>query len=293
MQRANGAGEISFSGESLQTPWRRRASLLVEYPPPRRRAEFFGGVGILLVMPSYIHVVVLRLKDDATAEQKASIVEGLRALPAQIPQIQTYRAGLDLGLDPSGCHVGIVGTFESPQDYDVYAKHEAHVGLITTQIKPVIAKRAAVQFTRVRLADPPRQHPGGTTPPALTHCVLLKLKEDATPEQREDILQGLATLPPMISQIQAYRIGPDAGQDPAKFDIAIVGDFNSVEDYKAYGGDAAHIDVITSKIKPFLEERVAVQFSASDSPSDGPAAKRSKDAHEDGDEAAGGGGAGD
>lgn len=153
---------------------------------------------------------------------------------------------------------------------------EAQRALITEQIKPVLSKRAAVQFTQVQLADPPRQHPEGTTPPTITHCVLLKLKEDVTPEQRQDILDGLATLPPIISQIQAYRIGPDAGKDPAKFDIALVGDFNSVDDYKLYGGHAAHIDVITSKIKPFLAERVAVQFSASDCPADMPASKRKK-----------------
>jgi 2-keto-4-pentenoate hydratase/2-oxohepta-3-ene-1,7-dioic acid hydratase in catechol pathway len=229
-------------------------------------------------MPAYVHVVVLKLKDDATAEQKATIVDGLRALPAQIPEIQTYRAGLDLGLDPSGCHIGIVGTFESPEAYAVYAKHEAHVGLIQALIKPVLAKRAAVQFTRLRLADPPRRHPGGTTPPALTHCVLLKLKEDATPEQRQAILDGLGSLPPTIAQIQAYRVGPDAGLDPAKFDVAIVGDFNSVDDYREYAKHEAHVGVITSKIKPFLAERVAVQFSATDSPSDGPATKRSREA---------------
>ena len=42
-------------------------------------------------------------------------------------------------------------------------------------------------------------------------------------------------LPPTITQIQAYRVGPDAGLDPAKFDIAIVGDFPSPAAYKAYG----------------------------------------------------------
>ena len=52
-------------------------------------------------MPSYTHVVGLKLKPTATPEQKASIIDGLRALPAQIPAIQTYRAGADLGLDPS------------------------------------------------------------------------------------------------------------------------------------------------------------------------------------------------
>ena len=93
-------------------------------------------------------------------------------------------------------------------------QHKAHVRLIASQIKPVIEKRAAVQFIQAvsttthslfafpgmfserdyiiappvlklmgvhlkmmdfvqRLATPPRVHPGGTTPPALTHCVLL------------------------------------------------------------------------------------------------------------------------
>jgi hypothetical protein len=126
----------------------------------------------------YVHVVVLKLKPDATAEQKASILDGLAALPSQIPEILTFRVGLDLGLDPSGCHVGAVGTFESVDSYDVYAKHPAHVGVIEEHIKPVLEQRAAAQFT----AD------DGVTdwtasPPPLTHVVLLKLKSRTTPRQ--------------------------------------------------------------------------------------------------------------
>ena len=46
------------------------------------------------------HVVVLKLKPEATAEDKAAILAGLRALPAQIPQIRGYSCGADLGTTP-------------------------------------------------------------------------------------------------------------------------------------------------------------------------------------------------
>ena len=46
------------------------------------------------------HVVVLKLKPEATAEDKAAILAGLRALPAKIPQIRGYSCGADLGTTP-------------------------------------------------------------------------------------------------------------------------------------------------------------------------------------------------
>lgn len=227
-------------------------------------------------MPSFLHVVVLRLNDDTTDEQINSIVEGLRDLPAQIPEIQTYRAGRDVGIDPAKCHIGIVGRFATPEAYQIYAKHPAHTSLITSLIKPVLAKRAAVQFSRVQLENPPRVQPGAI-PPTLTHVVLLRLKEDATMEQRQAILDGLRALPAIIPEIQAYRFGLDVGTDPAKFDISIVADFEGTEPYQAYAKNQAHIDLITEKIKPFLAERVAVQFSAGDVTSIEPDAKRIKE----------------
>eukprot|EP01043_Picozoa_sp_COSAG02_P026499 COSAG02_NODE_1529_length_12087_cov_326.174258_4_plen_997_part_00 len=205
---------------------------------------------------AFTHVVVLKLQEGTAAEKKDAIVAGLRALPKQIPEIRTYRAGVDLGLDPSGCHIGIVGEFDSAEAYNTYAKHPAHTSLIAEQIKPVLAKRAAVQFTPDAAAKLPAH-----TAPALTHCVLLKLKADATAEQRQAIIDGLSALPKEISQIRAYRVGPDAGNDPSKFNIAIVGDFDSESDYQAYAKHDKHTGVIKTLIKPILAERVAVQFS--------------------------------
>lgn len=202
----------------------------------------------------YVHVVVLKVKPGTTADKKEAIVAGVHALKAQIPEIAMVRAGLDLGLDPSGCQLALVATFASAEAYQVYAKHPAHVALITERIKPVLEQRAAVQFSAA--ADP------GAA--GVTHCVLLKMKDDATAAQKEAIIAALSALPGDIPQIKAYRVGADAGTDPAKYDIAIVGDFSSKEDYGDYAKHAKHVNVITSLIKPILAERVAVQFAPVD-----------------------------
>ena len=54
--------------------------------------------------------------------------------------------------------------------------------------------------------------------------------------------------------------GVRAGLDPSGCDIAIVGEFGSVEDYKAYATHPAHTGLIATSIKPLLEARTAAQF---------------------------------
>ena len=146
----------------------------------------------------YVHVVVLKLKPDTSAAQTSAIAAGVLGLKAHIPEIATVRAGVDLNLDPSGCQLALVATFASAEAYAVYATHPAHVALVTEHIKPVLEKRAAVQFTAG--ADPSQA-------PGVTHCVLLKLKDDATAAQKEAIIAALSALPGDIPQIKAYRVG--------------------------------------------------------------------------------------
>ena len=65
------------------------------------------------------HVALLKLKPEATTADKDEIVAGLRRLPSQIPEISAFRAGEDLGLDPSGRSIALVGEFASVDDYKV------------------------------------------------------------------------------------------------------------------------------------------------------------------------------
>jgi hypothetical protein len=95
------------------------------------------------------HAVLLKLQPGTTAEQRAAIVAGLRGLPAKIPEIRTYSVGEQLGEvdDGRNATIGLVATFGSEGDYEVYAKHAEHVAVIKGLILPVIAPggRTALQ----------------------------------------------------------------------------------------------------------------------------------------------------
>ena len=95
------------------------------------------------------HCVMGQLKDDATEEQKQAMVKAMRAMAADIPQIQTLYAGLDLGLADGNHSFCATVDFLTEEDYKIYAKHPAHVKVITECIKPLLkpGSRTAVQFS--------------------------------------------------------------------------------------------------------------------------------------------------
>ena len=94
------------------------------------------------------HVVLLTFVPEATDEQRAAVLDGLRALPALIPEISSYAVGQDLGLAPDTASFGIVAEFATQADWEVYRDHPEHRRVITDLIGPIRAGRAAVQFER-------------------------------------------------------------------------------------------------------------------------------------------------
>jgi hypothetical protein len=92
------------------------------------------------------------------------------------------------------------------------------------------------------------------------HVVVFRFTPDATAEQRQSVVDGLATLPGAIPQIRAYTTGPDAGEVDGNWDFGIVADFDTVEDWRTYTADATHQQVIAEHIRPIIAERAAVQL---------------------------------
>ncbi|HYI63100.1 MAG TPA: Dabb family protein [Acidimicrobiales bacterium] len=92
------------------------------------------------------HVVMIRFVDDATDGQVAALVEGLRALPDQIPEIRSYTVGRDMGLVDGNCDLAVVGQFASAADLRTYLDHPAHVALVADLLEPVSASRTRIQF---------------------------------------------------------------------------------------------------------------------------------------------------
>jgi hypothetical protein len=107
------------------------------------------------------HVVLLKFTAESTPEQKNLVESKLKALPAQIPEIESYTVGQDLDLDPGrNSDLSIVADFKSNEDYLVYASHAQHVGVITEFIKPILAPggRTAIQFSLDGSTERPAKH---------------------------------------------------------------------------------------------------------------------------------------
>jgi hypothetical protein len=92
------------------------------------------------------HVVLLTWIGTATAADRRAVVDGLEALPAVIPEIRSYRVGVDAGLVPHGnSDLVVVADFDDQAGYVVYRDHPQHQDVIARLIRPILASRAAVQ----------------------------------------------------------------------------------------------------------------------------------------------------
>lgn len=91
------------------------------------------------------HVVMFRWKPGTSAAQLAELERGLQALPAQVPEIRSYRYGADARAAEGNFDFAIVADFADVDAWRRYVAHPAHQKLIAERIRPILAERAAVQ----------------------------------------------------------------------------------------------------------------------------------------------------
>ena len=60
--------------------------------------------------------------------------------------------------------------------------------------------------------------------------------------------------------MERYEFGPDAGLAEGNFDFVVVADFDDEAAYGRYASHPAHVALIRDRIRPFISERVAVQY---------------------------------
>lgn len=94
----------------------------------------------------------------------------------------------------------------------------------------------------------------------IRHVVVITWLPEATAEQKQQVSEELATLPPLMTGLRSYTCGPDAGLNQGNPDFAIVADFDDADAYRAYRDHPAHLTVIKSAIAPISDQRKAVQF---------------------------------
>jgi len=94
----------------------------------------------------------------------------------------------------------------------------------------------------------------------LRHVVLFAWTPEATNQQKQRVVEELRTLPPLLSGLRAYHVGPDAAVVEGNADFAIVADFDDAASYLAYRNHPAHRAIVEQVVNPIIKERVAVQY---------------------------------
>lgn len=92
------------------------------------------------------HVVCFRFQPDTDAGQITALADGLRELPAIIPEIAAYRVGPDLGINEGTWDFAVTADFATEADFFVYRDHPEHQARIQALVVPITAERVAVQF---------------------------------------------------------------------------------------------------------------------------------------------------
>lgn len=92
------------------------------------------------------------------------------------------------------------------------------------------------------------------------HVVLFTWADGVTEERQQAIAAELRTLPDTIDVIRDYRVGLDAGLNPANRDFAVVADFDDAGGYVAYRDHPAHRAMVDQHITPIVTQRSAVQY---------------------------------
>ena len=92
------------------------------------------------------HVVMMKLSETSTEDDRTAIIEGLRTLPALVPEIVSYSVGKDLDVQDGSFDLVVVADFEDRTAFDAYNANQDHVDVIANRIKPHMAQRSAVQY---------------------------------------------------------------------------------------------------------------------------------------------------
>lgn len=92
------------------------------------------------------------------------------------------------------------------------------------------------------------------------HVLMMRFREEATDSQIEELYRGLARLPDAIEEIGRYEFGPDLGLGETNPDMALIADFASEDDWRAYQEHPEHRVVSQDLVQPVAAELIRVQY---------------------------------
>jgi hypothetical protein len=97
-------------------------------------------------MSGFRHVVMFAWAEGTTTSQQEEVRARLAELPAVIPEVGSLSLGTDAGVNPGNFDFVVVGDFADRDAYIAYRDHPAHRAVVDGYIKPILDRRAAVQY---------------------------------------------------------------------------------------------------------------------------------------------------
>lgn len=95
--------------------------------------------------PRLRHVVVFRFAPGTPQSDVETLHRALMSLPHEIPEILSYRGGIDMALSDTTWDYALVADFASEEEYRAYARHPAHLAVIERCVAPIAEQIVRVQ----------------------------------------------------------------------------------------------------------------------------------------------------
>jgi hypothetical protein len=92
------------------------------------------------------------------------------------------------------------------------------------------------------------------------HIMLMKFKDGTTTEQIDRALEGLGTMPGKVPGILRYEFGTDLNLVEGNPDLALVADFASEKDWRAYLSHPEHLAMTEAVFTPIKGTMTRVQY---------------------------------
>lgn len=96
------------------------------------------------------HVILWKLNEELSAEEKKAVKEGIKSglesLFGKVPGLVEIKVNIDGRLDSSNCDVMLDSVLESPEALKGYAQHPEHLAVANGKVRPYTVQRTCLDY---------------------------------------------------------------------------------------------------------------------------------------------------